>query len=429
MTFNLLIKQSGLHTPGALEPDFYETEKVMGLPGYDGPDAVNQWAIEMQRCDNLERVPEEDRANPEYNKQRYKLLSDITFDGPRSNVRDLIPQPELYVETTIDEGNKKLDLNIIRNFRKKIEKIVTANLSRVDNIPNVVEYPERRDLLRWADYNNPRLRGKVRLSPIDNGLTHIQNHYVQNMPFDKKLLKSIEFDTDKNRNKNNQNNINIKRNNMVKKARIKDTKVDSVLSALPHEDSINSQVRKPKEYFNSDDKYNNKKIYDGNTQYSDDNVIDIKNKQRILTTHNKKGIAQISNNGDEILNNNRDKVMYKNSYAYKNKRDSYIDGYDNKEDLQYNRIEGLNKNNIVHKNKGGNIIYGNDVTSINNMRYDKIQTNKYYAKDSLKNNDFEIRGNREDYNSLKNINKFNILKSTKNLPITLEEERLLITKV
>lgn len=253
MAYNSIARSMGNYKPGEFDlgihnPSLVKPEYDVDCGALDNPDAYYNFAIEFTRSDNLYRDVNQERNDPLENRIRYNLLADIsTGSGPRASVKDLLPSTELLQDVGPPKHEHKPNFE---GLRKRFYEASKKRLSKYENMTNIIDTPLRRDMVRYEWNNNPRMRGQIQVSPIDNVHTYLQNHTAQNLSFNDKLMSSLMIDTDIVENleyKNRQHNKKVYDN-------LKPTGKNNIIQMSNVDNALDLELRKTKENF-SNNKY------------------------------------------------------------------------------------------------------------------------------------------------------------------------------
>lgn len=251
MSHNFIARSAGTYKPGEFDlgihnPDLIQPDFEVDCGSLTGPDAYYNYAIEVTRNSNVDRDVNEERSNPVENRVKYNKMADIQSGvGPRSSVRDLLPSTELLQEVGPPKHEHKPNFEALR---PKLYEAAKKRLRRYENVPNIIESPIRRDMLRYTWNLNPRLRGQVQLDTVDNGYTYMQNHHAQNYSFNDKLMTSMMMETDLMENKEHTHKYTSKSNQY--QSQNKNNGVQ-----IPNEDiTMDRKLNKPKEIYNKNDR-------------------------------------------------------------------------------------------------------------------------------------------------------------------------------
>lgn len=388
MANNFIARSTGVYSPGEYEPKFYENTDNIYTGAIDNPDAYYNYLVEYTRCDNLDREVSDERNDSFQNRVMYNKLVDVTAGyGPRSNVREMVPSTELYQEVGFEKYSMRPGFI---KFRNKLIDESKKHMSKYENMPNIIEPPMRKDLVRFAWNNNPRMRGKVEISAVDDGYTYLRNHTIKNKSFDDKLMSSIMMETDITSNKNTINSVQkYNRNSGISKTKPNDPNVEVYNNDIEMDLPVNQNKQN----------YNKQRV---------NNVPDINLPEDQLLNHrNVKSSNYYKPKNNETVQINGYTTEYFNSDP-KNKNKRNIKGASKQAEVEYdsaeeNRSHGASnrrtQNNLVYHKKGTEGFNNNDnFNDIYKPSYKKENnnSNRYMGKNMVNNEN--IRDNQSSFN-------------------------------
>lgn len=441
MSNNFIARSTGLYSPGDYEPNFYTPEQNVYTGELDNPDAYYNYAIEFTRGNNADREVSDERNDLYQNRVKYNFLVDVTAGyGPRSEVRENVPKPEMYQEIGFEKDHMTKDMN---HFRKRTFDETETHMSKFENMTNVIEPPTRKDLIRYAWYNNPRLRGQVSVEAVDNGYNYLQNHTAQNRSFNDKLMSSVMVDTYIMENKVSANEVKKRETGyVIKRAKKKATKSGVELST--DEPSMYLNSKNPKEIFNKSKKYKTSTPDNIPNNVSDDDryrTVKFSKTNNIsnYSQNNKRrtnGDNGVNVNGSEFSNvGPRDKLMSNVKTNMKNADiECTLDG-DNRRNSENNRKRN---NNTLRSNNSNNMRGHNSelIRSQNSENFtpghkrDNFNNNKYVSRNMISNeekamshNEYSSRFNKKNQHSNK------LVRGNKGSPMCINEEDNIVYKL